>query len=142
LDHCRFVAFNNWIWRIQNLEKMNNYNPWQPVPAAQKGFDQGSVTNTAKDIATVTAANIPTNATGARIQFQADSGASFTDSNVIVRFTPDGTTPTTSIGFFLGSGDWYEVKTAEELKLIQFISAEGTNQVNINVQYYYNTMLP
>lgn len=115
-------------------------NPWTPITT--NGFASGSVTNTAKRLAGSggISSSRPSGATGARVQVLANDTAQFTDLTVICRFRVDGTNPTSSTGLVLGHGDFYECRTPEEIDQFLLISADGTDQVNVSVQFYANTL--
>ncbi len=90
------------------------------------GFETLTVTSTAKFLA-----SIPTNATGAMIQFESTVVAD------IFRYREDGTAPTATVGKFKSHGDELELVSAQALtsfRVIQGTGAAGTTQ--LNVSYY------
>lgn len=113
---------------------MSFVDPKTPISSADSGAGSGSATNTAVTLVSQLAR--PAEANMAVVQFVADSGAAFSDSTAIARVRLDGGAPTTSEGFLFGDKDFLELKTVAEINQLQLISAEGSNRVNIYIQYY------
>jgi len=62
--------------------------------------------------------------------------AMITVDDAAIRFTTDGSTPTTLIGHSSGSGDVISLESADEIRHFKAIRSTGTDAI-INVTYSY-----
>lgn len=106
------------------------------------GYFQVTVTDTAKDLATLISDagdTMPANASAnvCLIQIDQTNISSLTESEQAVRYREDGGIPTDEIGFVMGVGDYREFTNIGQINNVKFISAEiGVASITMNVQFY------
>lgn len=98
-----------------------------PMSDADGGFVQLSVVNEEM------ALTVPTGAVAATIMVEADATA--VTPTRCLRFTENDTEPTSSVGFFLGDGDIYEI-SGSTIATFSMITIEAGKTTVVSVQFY------
>ena len=97
------------------------------------GFFQKTVTDVAKTIADLVT-TIPHGSNVCLIQVEEVN--TLANDNQAVRYREDGVSPTNTIGFCMGKGDYRELTNIGQINNIKLVSAEIGTPVTVNIQFY------